>query len=99
MKGFGLLLMLTLAAVALAICGPPAIAGQNDCQYMQIAACSFVESPATSPALLPVVADPGSPDGLSAVVAINLKANILPAARPRNIFRQGVRLLTFLPCC
>ena len=93
MRGFGLLLMLVLAVVAIAICGPPAVdAGQND-TYMQIAAVSIAESPATSPALLPVVADPGSTDDLSATTACRL--NILPAVRSRNVFRQGVRLLCF----
>ena len=92
MRGFGLLLMLVLAVVAIAICGPPAVdAGQND-TYMQIAA-TVVESPDTAPALLPVVADPGSTDDLSATTACRL--NILPAVRSRNVFRQGVRLLCF----
>lgn len=92
MRGFGLLLMLALAVVAIAICGPPAVdAGQND-TYMQIVA-TVVENSATAPAASLVVRDPGSTDDLSATTAFRL--NILPAVRPRNIFRQGVRLLCF----
>ena len=104
MRGFCLLLMLALVVVALAICGPPAIAGQSHHlnlqgidQSIDIGPVTVAESPATSPALLPVVADPGSCGGLSCEVACQLR-NVLPAARPRNIFRQGVRLLIRLPC-
>ena len=93
-----LLFMLALVAVvAIAICGPPAVvAGSTDYQISQTAAV-IAENPATSPAASLVVRDPGSCDGLSAQLACQLK-NILPAARPRNIFRQGVRLLTRLSC-
>lgn len=93
-----LLFMLALVAVvAIAICGPPAVvAGSNDYQIDQ-AAADIAENPATSPAPLLVVADPLSTAGRIDAVAIRLK-NILPAARPRNILRQGVRLLTRLSC-
>ena len=93
-----LLFMLALVAVvAIAICGPPAVvAGSNDYQIGQTAA-AIAENPATSPAQLLVVADPPSTAGRIDAVAIRLR-NILPAARPRNIFRQWVRLLTRLSC-
>ena len=99
MRGFGLLLMLVLAVVAIAICCPPAVdAGQND-TYMQIAACSIAESPAAAPALLPVVADPGSCDGLSATVAIN-RLNIVPITRRAADFqRWRCRLLIRSAAC
>jgi len=102
MRGFCLLLMLALVVVALAICGPPAIAGHSDYLTSQSSIASgpvtVVESSATSPAASQVVRDPPSTADQLDAVAFRSR-NILPAARPRNIFRQGVRLLNFLPCC
>ena len=99
MRGFCLLLMLAFAVVAIAICGPPAlVAGNTDYQIMQTAAVT-AENPATSPALLPVVADPGSCDGLSATVAIN-RLNIVPITRRAAEFqRWRCRLLLRSAAC
>jgi hypothetical protein len=94
-----LLLMLALVAVALAICGPPALfAGQNDCTYMQIAADSFAESPVTSPALLPVVADPGSCGGQFAQLTNTQSKFTDNASRAADQQRWRCRLLIRLPC-
>ena len=109
MKGFGILLALASCAILL-ICGPPALAsGAQNYSDLHIATIDgigsvgagqldLVQTPDACPAGLQVVPDPGSRSGLSCEVACQLK-NILPAARPRNILRQGVRLLTRLPCC
>ena len=104
MKGFCLLLMLA-AVVAIAICGPPALDARQD-DYLRLQSSiadtgpvTVVESPVIAPAASQVVRDPGSCCGqLDSVTCLRLNT-ILRAARPRNIFRQGVRLITFLPCC
>jgi putative exporter of polyketide antibiotics len=94
-----LLLMLALVAVALAICGPPAVfAGQNDLQYMQTAADSIAESPAMSPALLPVVADPGSCGCQFAQLANSLKHSTDNASHAADQQRWRCRLLIRMPC-
>ena len=95
----GLLLPIVAIAVVLALlmCGTTATETPNiEYTIENNAAC--VESPAVQPAQAPVVLDPGSCDEHATEVACQLR-NILPAARPRNILRQGVRLLTRLPCC
>ncbi len=85
MKGFCLLLI-AVAVVAIAICGPPAlVAGNADYQILQNAA-PVAESPAPLPVLLPVVADPGSCDGLSATVVNSL--NIEPTTRRAADFQR-----------
>ena len=110
MKGFGILLALASCAILL-ICGPPALASgaQNYIDLHSIATIDgngsagagqldLVQTPDACPAGLQVVPDPGSCSGLSCEVVISLK-NILRSGQPRNILRQGVRLLTRLPCC
>jgi hypothetical protein len=95
----GLILPIVAIAVVLALlmCGTTATETPNiEYTIENNAAC--VESPAVQPALAPVVQDPGSCGDRSHEVACQLK-ELLPAARPRNILRQGVRLLTRLPCC
>ena len=110
MKGFGILLALASCAILL-ICGPPALNAGDAQNYLSThiamidgngsagaGQLDLVQTPGVSPAGLQVVPDPGSCGGLSCEVACQLR-NILPAARPRNILRQGVRLLNWLPCC
>ena len=105
MKGFGVLL--ALASVSLLLfCGPPALASGDHQNYVDLQNASIAtatdiigitETPAL-PAQAQVVLDPGRCD--SQVETLTLaKMNILPAVRIRNIFRQGVRLLNFLPFC
>ena len=93
----GLILPIVAAAVVLALlmCGTTATETPNiEYTIENNAAC--VESPAVQPALAPVVQDPGSCSGHASDVAFQLK-KILPAARPRNILRQGVRLICLIP--
>jgi hypothetical protein len=98
MRGF-LLLLIAVAVVAIAICGPPALAaGNTDYQIMQTAAVT-AENPATSPALLPVVADPGSCCALSATVVVN-RLQIVPITRRAADFqRWRCRLLLRSAAC
>ena len=92
----GLLLPIVALAVVLALlmCGTTATENPTS-EYSIENDTLCVESPAAQPAQAPVVLDPGSRCDLSATVACN-RLNILPAARPRNILRQGSRLLCFL---
>jgi len=102
MKGFGLLLTLTLAVVALAICGPPAIAGHSDYLTSQDSIASgpvtVVESPAAAPALLPVVADPGSCGSQFAQFVDTQSKFTDNASHAADHQRWRCRLLIRLPC-
>lgn len=92
----GLLVPIVALAVVLALlmCGTTATENPNH-EYSIEPDTLCVESPATAPAQAPVVLDPGSRSQNVSTVACN-RLNILPAARPRNILRQGSRLLCFL---
>ena len=96
-----MLLLIAVAVAAIAICGPPAlVAGNTDYQIMQTAAVT-AENLATSPALLPVVSDPGSCAGLSAAVA-STRLNFVPITRrAADFLRWRCRLLLRLAadCC
>ena len=104
MRCFGLLLMLVLAVVALAICGPPAVdAGHSDYLTLQnsiaVGPVAVAESPATAPAPLLVVADPGSRSGMFATVA-STRLNFVPITRRAAEFqRWRCRLLIRSAAC
>lgn len=105
MKGFAVLLALVSVALLLA-CGPPAAVQGEDqiilqSEFIGVGATVLAndQTPEVPPAGLQVVPDPGSCSGqLEAVACINL-SKLKPVQRGRNIIRQGVRLLNFLPCC
>ena len=102
MKGFCLLLM-----VALAICGPPAIAGHSDYLTSQsidqnsidTGPVTIAENPATAPALAQVVQDPGSCDGQFAQLAITLNSFTDNASHAADQQRWRCRLLIRSACC
>ena len=99
MRGFALPIVALAVVLALLMCGTTAAENQTCYDYTIESNAVCVESPATQPAQAPVVLDPGSTSDPSATVACS-RLNILPAARPRNILRQGSRLLFFLtPVC
>lgn len=92
----GLILPIVAIAIVLALlmCGTTATETPN-IEYTIENSTLCVESPATQPAQAPVVLDPGSCGDNLSTVAFN-RPNILPAARPRNILRQGVRLILMI---
>jgi hypothetical protein len=103
MKGFGLLLALA-SVTPLLICGPPAVqAGEKihiDSQNASIDGVviqNIDETPATPPAGLQAVPDPGSCGGRLEQAVINENST---ACRPLRRIGSGVkRLLCFLlPC-
>lgn len=104
MKGFVVLLALASIALLL-ICGPPAAVQGEDQMILQSefiggkAIQNVDQIPGISPAGLQVVPDPGSCGGQFEAVASTNLSKIEPVQRGRNIIRQGVRLLNFLPCC
>lgn len=93
----GLLLPIVAIAVVLTVlmCGTTATENPT-IEYTIENGTLCVESPGTSLAQAPVVLDPGSCSDQSPDVACQLK-NLLPAARPRNLLRQGVRLICLIP--
>lgn len=102
MRGFCLLLMLALVVVALAICGPPAIAWHSDYLTSQYSIASspvtVEETPAAAPALAQVVQDSGSTDGTWFVGDVNQNDYRLACCGGLALgkVRQAVRLLCFL---
>ena len=93
----GLILPIVAIAIVLALlmCGTTATETPNT-EYSLDTNMARVEIPAPRPAQAPVVLDPGSCSGHANEVACQLK-DVLPAARPRNILRQGVRLILMIP--
>ena len=97
-----LLFMLAIAVVAIAICGPPSANADENIYQMQIITSAdpgVVESPATAPAPLLVVADPGSTGGEFVVVA-STRFNFVPITRRAAEFqRWRCRLLLRSAVC
>ena len=94
MRGLILPIVAIAIVLALLLCGTTATETPNT-EYSLETNMARVESPAPWPAQAPVVLDPGSSSGHANEVACQLK-DVLPA-RPRNILRQGVRLILMIP--